>query len=116
MAIETTGALPIFFPSCSSITPRSVPQRLQLFNAFRHSRVTTTQLLSNTPPHTWSQNPTAYDDMLRQIRKYYDGNIPPRTARPWGEEFRDWFFSYDVIEQAEEFLKDCETEESIGIA
>lgn len=98
MAIESCGALEVFFKGISN--PDLIPSRLNLFNKFRHGRCVATQLMSNG-----SATALRNEDILRRIRRYYDGPLPPSDTKPWGEGFRDFFFGYNVFEESKSFLE-----------
>lgn len=98
MAIESCGALEVFFGDLSN--PDLIPARLSMFNKFRHGRCVATQLMSNGAAAALRN-----EDIVRRIRRHYDGPLPPSDTKPWGEGFRDFFFGYDVFRESKVFLE-----------
>ncbi len=44
--------------------------------------------------------------MVREVRKYYDGPLLPPDAKTMSEPILDFFFSYDVMEEAKKLLEE----------
>lgn len=97
MSIESCAALEQFFYEITN--PADVPERLRLFNEFRHGRCVATQIMSNGG-HGCLKDSV----VVNRIRTYYNGPLPARDTEPWGKGFRDFFFGYDVFGEAASFL------------
>jgi salicylate hydroxylase len=41
-----------------------------------------------------------------ELRKYYDGPVPPAGSIPWSAEGREVFFGYDAINEAKKLLSE----------
>ena len=80
-------------------------QRLQQFEKFRLPRVSATQILTDpvVPGPAAAEN---YKKQEAQIRKYYDGPLPPTGSMPHSPPICQFFFGYDVRREAEQFMKD----------
>ncbi|KAK5452820.1 hypothetical protein LTS15_006968 [Exophiala xenobiotica] len=95
MALEDGLALETLF---KGITSKSdVEGQVQLFDKLRRPRVSAVQTMSNKmmgPP----------DRMLAEVKRYYDGPIPRRQAKTFSKEYDDFFFRYDIEEEAKNLL------------
>ncbi|KIW63663.1 hypothetical protein PV04_08648 [Phialophora macrospora] len=91
MALEDAMALQVLFADVDSTA--DVPSKLQLFDRLRLPRVSAVQVMSNKmmgPP----------DKMMAEIKRYYQGDIPGPTAKTFSKEYNDFFFLYDVGDEA----------------
>ena len=94
MAMEDAAALEALFVGA---TPSAVASRLDLFDTLRLPRARAAQVMSNKmmgPP----------EKMNAEIRQYYEEEIPPVGSKTFGAEFNDFFFAYDVKEEAEKLV------------
>ncbi|KAJ9500895.1 hypothetical protein H2202_003453 [Exophiala xenobiotica] len=95
MALEDGLALETLF---KGITSKSdVEGQVQLFDKLRRPRVSAVQTMSNKmmgPP----------DRMISEVKRYYDGPIPGRQAKTFSKEYNDFFFRYDIEEEARNML------------
>ncbi|KAH9891448.1 hypothetical protein F4778DRAFT_772959 [Xylariomycetidae sp. FL2044] len=100
MAIEDAAALGVLFSS--NAAPADVPARLRLYDELRLPRARAAQIMSNM-----MAGPNNKDSMITEIRRYYgdSGSIPGRNAMTFSEEYNDFFFSYNVVEEARKLLK-----------
>ncbi|KAI0024721.1 FAD/NAD(P)-binding domain-containing protein [Xylariomycetidae sp. FL0641] len=78
-----------------------VTERLRLFDRLRVPRCNMTMLLSNAGPAG-----VAVPGVVDEIRRFYDGELPPPGAMPWSDECRKVLFDYDAFEEAERALKE----------
>lgn len=95
MAIEDASALEVLF---AGVSQAAIESRLQLFNKLRLPRARAVQSMSNKlmgPP----------DKMIAEVRQFYDGPIPPPGSKTFSPEFNDFFFLYDVEEEAQKLLR-----------
>jgi salicylate hydroxylase len=115
-SIEDAAALEILLADItSSQSPSSPPsetllKRLQVFQTLRLPRVSATQILTDPVPPGPNAGP-AQDKKVEQIRKYYQGPLPPKDAFPHSEAICQFFFGYDVRAEAEKALREAETKE-----
>jgi len=113
-SIEDAAALEILLADIpSSQSPSSPPsetllKRLQVFQSLRLPRVSATQILTDPVPPGPYAGP-AQDKKVEQIRKYYQGPLPPKDAFPHSEAICQFFFGYDVRAEAEKALREAET-------
>jgi hypothetical protein len=95
MALEDALALETLF---KGITSKSdVEAQVQLVDKLRRPRVSAVQTMSNKmmgPP----------DRMISEVKRYYDGPIPGRQAKTFSKEYNDFFFQYDIEEEARNML------------
>lgn len=95
MAMEDAQALEVLFADASD---GQVEERLRLFDKLRISRVSAVQTMSNKmmgPP----------DKMISEVKRYYDGPTPGVGAKTFSKEYNDFFFTYDVAEEAKALLR-----------
>jgi len=91
MALEDAMALEVLFDGVDN--PAEVQPQLTKFDELRRPRVGAVQTMSNkmmSPP----------DQVTTEVRRYYDGPIPGPTAKTFSKEYNDFFFLYDVAEEA----------------
>ena len=113
-SIEDAASLEILLrdlpPSTSPSSPPSevLLERLQLFQKLRLGRVSATQLLTDpVPPGPPALVGPKQDKLVEEIRKYYDGPLPPKDALPHSPPICDFFFGYDVRGEAEKILAEA---------
>ena len=75
-------------------------ERLQIFEKLRLARGAFIQIVSNAGPGRH-----AMPEVEKEIRRFYDGPLPPPGAMPYSKPFRDLFFGYNVFEEAKRGLK-----------
>ncbi|KIX09445.1 uncharacterized protein Z518_00525 [Rhinocladiella mackenziei CBS 650.93] len=95
MALEDAMALEVLFQDVKS--PSDVRSRAQIFDKLRIPRVSAVQTMSNKmvgPP----------DKMMAEVKKYYDGQIPSPKAKTFSQEYNDFFFLYDIAEEAKKLI------------
>ncbi|KAI1180052.1 hypothetical protein F4777DRAFT_359084 [Nemania sp. FL0916] len=80
---------------------RVIRRRLELFNKLRIPRCNLTMIASNAGPE-WLHVP----DVKEEIRKFYQGPLPPVGDLPWSDEFREVLFHYDAFAAAKQALWD----------
>ncbi|KAI3337002.1 FAD/NAD(P)-binding domain-containing protein [Xylariaceae sp. AK1471] len=78
-----------------------IRERLQLFDKLRIPRCNLTLLVSNAGP-----DGLRVPGVEEEIRRFYQGPLPPNDALPWSQEFREVLFHYDAFEAAEQALND----------
>jgi len=112
-SIEDAAALEILLknvppsPGVASPPSKALLHRLELFQDLRLPRVSATQLLTDPVPPGPGAGP-AQEAKVTEIRKYYQGPLPPKDAFPHSEPICQFFFGYDVRKEAEQALKDVE--------
>lgn len=112
-SVEDAAALEILLadlpPSEATSSPPSetLLKRLQIFQSLRLPRVSATQILTDPVPPGPGAGP-AQDKKVEEIRKYYQGPLPPKDAFPHSEPICQFFFGYDVRAEAEKALKEAE--------
>ncbi|KAI0010019.1 FAD/NAD(P)-binding domain-containing protein [Xylariaceae sp. FL0662B] len=99
MAVEDAMALQVLFENVGSLA--EVTSRLGFYDRLRLPRARTVQTLSNGmmgPPEI----------MEAEVRRYYDGPLPGSgaKAKTYSAEYNDFFFLYDVAEEARKLLGD----------
>jgi salicylate hydroxylase len=94
-SIEDAAALEVLL---AGATRDEVPARLDLFQSLRHPRATATQAMSN---YMMVGGPK----MAAEARKYYDGPLPPPSAKTFSQPFSDFFFGYDIFQEATKALQ-----------
>ncbi len=93
MALEDAAALEVLFMPQQN----DVPHQLDLFDKLRRPRVGAVQTMSNRmmgPP----------EKMAAEVRRYYDGPIPGPTAKTFSDEYNDFFFLYDIAQEARKLV------------
>ena len=96
VSIEDAAALGVLL---EGISPAELEGRLALFQQVRHPRATATQALSNFMMPVPQK-------AIAEASKYYKGDLPPADSKTYSKEFCDFFFGYDVIEDAKKVLKE----------
>ncbi|KAJ4355772.1 uncharacterized protein N0V89_003792 [Didymosphaeria variabile] len=104
-ALEDAAALEVLFDSSTvSSCPADLARRLDLYTQLRLPRSATTQILSSTNPWLTMEQVAKKTE---EIRRFYDGHLVdwPKGLGPWSAPIRDFWYSYDIIEEAEEAMK-----------
>lgn len=91
MALEDAIALETLF---ADVSTDDVPQILEMYNKLRIPRLSAVQTMSN------KLKPGMEQQMLDEVKKYYGGHIPGPEAPTFSTPYNDFFFSYDVAEEA----------------
>ncbi|KAF2187364.1 FAD/NAD(P)-binding domain-containing protein [Zopfia rhizophila CBS 207.26] len=110
-ALEDAGALEVLFDSKRfTLTPENLENRLKLYQTLRLPRSATTQVLSSTNPRMTMQG---LERKTEEIRKFYKGELVdwPLGCASWSPPIREFFYGYDVFEQAERAMEYAETGE-----
>jgi salicylate hydroxylase len=94
ISIEDAAALEVLLEGATS---EDIVDRLQLFQSLRHPRATATQAMSN---YMIQGGPK----MIEEARKYYTGALPPPGSKTFSQPFSDFFFQYDIFEEAKKVL------------
>jgi salicylate hydroxylase len=98
MALEDAAAMEVLFAHFRKEgDPDMVASLLQSFETLRLPRVAAVQTMSNRmmgPP----------DKMIAEVRRHYDGPIPGPKAKTFSDEYNDFFFLYDVAEEAKKLV------------
>ena len=95
MAMEDAMALEVLLSKVSAVA--EVEQRLKLYNSLRLPRVSAAQTMSNK-----MMGPPA--NMIDEVRQYYDGHVPGPTAKTFDTEYNDFFFLYNVSDDARKLM------------
>lgn len=95
MALEDAIALEVLFQGVGN--NEHVQARAALFDKLRLPRVGAVQTMSNK-----SMGPG--EKMITEVKKYYDGPLPGPRAKTFSSEFNDFFFLYDVGQEARKML------------
>lgn len=99
MAIEDAAALGIIFSSHTQ--PDEIGRRLQIYQEVRFARSMITQMMSNNRVNSMS-----HAGQEEQAQKWgYDGKLPEDNARYFKQDFRDFFYTYRVEDEAKDALK-----------
>jgi salicylate hydroxylase len=93
-SIEDAAALEVLLEGATS---EDIVDRLQLFQSLRHPRATATQAMSN---YMIQGGPK----MIDEARKYYTGALPPPGSKTFSQPFSDFFFQYDIFEEAKKVV------------
>ncbi|ORY05158.1 hypothetical protein BCR34DRAFT_48489 [Clohesyomyces aquaticus] len=106
-ALEDAAALEVLFGSSefrSSPAPEVLEKTLQLYSQLRLPRSATTQILSSTNPRMTMEGLASKTE---EIRKFYGGELVdwPMGCTSWSEPIREFFYGYDVFEQAEKVMQ-----------
>ncbi|KAI1337843.1 FAD/NAD(P)-binding domain-containing protein [Xylariaceae sp. FL0016] len=101
IAIESAAALETLFRGVQTGDGETIQQRLRMFDELRIPRCNLTMLASNAGAENWLGDPAVEEE----IRKYYNGALPPKGAMPWSREFREVLFNHDEFAAAAEMLK-----------
>ena len=100
VSIEDAAALGVFLEGAvaeNTATAAVVEERLGLFQKVRHPRATATQALSNFMM-------AGEGKAIAEAGKYYPGELPPAASKTFSREYCDFFFGYDVVEDAQRAL------------
>jgi salicylate hydroxylase len=97
VTIESAAALEVLFDKVSD--ERVIANRLKLFDKLRVGRCNMAMILSNS-----GFAGVKIPGVLEEVRRYYDGPLPPEGAMPWSTESREVFFNYDAFEEARKVL------------
>ena len=96
-SLEDAATLEVLFENVSD--PSTIQERLQLFDQLRVKRFGTAQVLSNL----FGTGKDA--EATEEVKKYYDGPVPPTGSMPFSKPLRDIFCAYDVFSEAEKAIK-----------
>lgn len=99
IAIESAAALEVLLRGVDGGDAEVMGRRLELFDKLRLPRCNLTMLASNAGP-PW----LAVPGVEEEVRKYYDGPLPPAGSLPWTAAFREALFHHDAYRAAEEML------------
>lgn len=96
VSIDSAASLePLFSNISTPIDEALIRRRLQLFDKLRVGRCNMAMILSNA-----GIGGTGSPDVEDEVRRFYDGPLPPQGSMPWIEESRAIFFGYDVFQEA----------------
>jgi salicylate hydroxylase len=95
LAIEEAEALEVLFKDMQN--PEQVPERLDLYNGILKRRIQVTQLLSDAQPGISSV-------LRKQAEDIWGEGIFPPEAMNYTKPIRDFFYAWDVMEEAENNL------------
>ena len=97
MALEDAVVLEVLL---ADVTGKDdVERRLELFEKLRLPRAGTTQAFSNYMMAGGAK-------MVEEVRKRYNGPILPPDAKTFSPAFCDFFFSYNILEEAQKALQE----------
>ena len=99
IAIETAASLEVLFKGVDGRDGGVMKRRLELFDKLRLPRCNLTMLASNAGPSF-----LAVPGVEEEVRKFYDGPLPPLGALPWSPEFREVLFHHDAYRAAGDIL------------
>jgi len=99
ISIESAAALEVLLKGVSGRDFATLSKRLELFDRVRIPRCNLTMLASNAGP-AW----LAVPGVEEEVRKFYQGPLPPAGSLPWGHQFRDVLFNHDAYRAAKEAL------------
>ncbi|KAF4335522.1 3-hydroxybenzoate 6-hydroxylase [Fusarium beomiforme] len=95
LALEEAAALESLFMDCQN--PDQVPERLSIYNAILKRRIHVTQLLSDAQPGISSV-------LRKQAENIWGEGIFPPEAMNFTKPIRDFFYAWDVKQQAKTVL------------
>ena len=101
MALEDAVALEVLLADVK--IKDDVERRLELFKKLRLPRAGAAQAFSN---YMMAGAPK----MVEEVRKCYRGPIPPPDAKTFSPSFCDFFFSYNILEEAQKVLQEFENQ------
>jgi salicylate hydroxylase len=107
-ALEDAGALEVLFATSTftSLPPSSaeLATRLSLYSQLRLPRSATTQILSSANPRMTMEGLAGKRE---EVRKFYKGDVVdyPLGCTSWSHPIREFWYGYDVLEQAERALE-----------
>jgi salicylate hydroxylase len=100
VTIESAACLGILFDKISTPTDTGLIEgRLKLFDKLRLGRCNMTMILSNA-----GFAGIGAPSVEEEVRRYYDGPLPPSGSTPWSAEIREIFFNYNALEEARKVL------------
>ncbi|KAK4183923.1 hypothetical protein QBC35DRAFT_417971, partial [Podospora australis] len=99
IAIESAASLEVLFQGVRGSDEKTLKQRLEIWNSLRLPRCNLTMLASNAGPR-WLHVPGVEEE----VRKYYQGPLPPLGSKPYSKVFRDVLFKHDEYRTANEAL------------
>lgn len=91
-ALEDAMALEVLFTNVGE--PEEIQRSVQAYSQLRVPRVSAVQTMSN------KMKPGMEKSMLEEVRLYWDGPLPGPQAKTMSKEYSDFFFTYDVAEEA----------------
>lgn len=95
ISLEDAAALEVLL---SNVDKDEVEERLAMFSRLRVPRCATTHLLSNG----LLEKPEVVEE---QIRTFYTGPLPPRGALPTSKPTRDFWWGYNIFDEAKKMLR-----------
>ncbi|CAG1968732.1 unnamed protein product [Fusarium graminearum] len=95
LAIEEAAALEVLFKDVQN--PKRIPERLELYNGILKRRTHVTQLLSDAQPGISS-------DLRKRADDIWEESIFPPDAMNFTKPIRDFFYSWDIMKEAENAL------------
>ena len=98
VALEDAAAFEVLFSNLEDAG--LVKERLGLFERVRLPRGAMTQIVSNA-----GHGRHAVPEVAKEVRRFYQGPLPPPDAQAYSKPFRDLFFGYDVFEEARKALE-----------
>lgn len=116
-SFEDAAALEVFLAGIQAPSDVSSPpseqllQRLRQIEEFRLPRVRATQILTEPIP-PGPQSAPLFAKQEATIRKYYSGPLPPTGSMPHSPPICQFFFNYDVVKEAEQFIKQADRQTS----
>jgi salicylate hydroxylase len=100
VTIESAACLGILFDKISMPTDTGlIESRLKLFDKLRLGRCNMTMILSNA-----GFAGIGVPGVEEEVRRYYDGPLPPSGSIPFSAEYREIFFNYNALEEARKVL------------
>lgn len=101
IAIESAASLEVLFREVDGKDCPTVRYRLQLFDKLRIPRCNLTMLVSNSP-----MGQPREPGVVEEIRRFYQGPLPPFDAPAYSKPWRDLLFGHDEFRAAEQLLAD----------
>jgi salicylate hydroxylase len=95
IAVESAAALEPIMSGVKAGDIETIKVRLKVWNKLRNGRCNFAMIMSNAGPG--GLNVPGVED---EIRKYYDGKLPPKEAFLWTEKSREVFFDCDALTEA----------------
>lgn len=95
MALEDAVAMEVLFRGIDG--QKALTSRIEAYDTLRVPRVAAVQTMSNKmmgPP----------DRMISEVKRYYDGPIPGPKAKTFSQEYNDFFFLYDIEQEAQKMV------------
>ncbi|CAK1354624.1 unnamed protein product [Cercospora beticola] len=113
LGIEDAQSLATLFRDTSSAST-DIPLRCQSYNDLRLPRGNVTHLYSNVMFYHMKDGVLDGEKYERRIREYYDGPLMPMNVRAWGREHQEFWYRYDVDQEAEKAMEWFEKEGGKG--